>query len=76
MEGRPAFKSPRKTHNNTKYGFIFKNLAQLFHHELLPCRTLLQWSRLYQEILEVIAEVCSANGSPLILLSSRGLVSQ
>ncbi len=39
-------------------------------------REMWQWSRLYQEILEGISEVCSANGSPLILLSSRGLVSQ
>jgi hypothetical protein len=39
-------------------------------------RELWQWSRLYQEILDGISEVCSANGSPLILLSSRSLVRQ
>lgn len=35
-----------------------------------------QWSLLYQEILEGVSEVCSANASPLILLSSRSLVRQ
>jgi len=39
-------------------------------------RELWQWSRLYQETLDGISEVCSANGSPLILLSSRSLVRQ
>jgi hypothetical protein len=39
-------------------------------------REMWQWSRLYQEMLEGIAEVCSANGSPLVLLSSRSLVRQ
>lgn len=39
-------------------------------------REMWQWSRLYQEILEGVSEVCSANGSPLILLSSPGLVRQ
>lgn len=39
-------------------------------------RELLQWSRLYQEILEGVSEVCSANGSPLVLLSSPTLVQQ
>lgn len=39
-------------------------------------REMWQWSRLYQEILEGISEVCSANGSPLILLSSRSLLRQ
>ncbi len=39
-------------------------------------RELLQWSRLYQEILEGVSEVCAANGSPLVLLSSPTLVRQ
>lgn len=39
-------------------------------------REMWQWSRLYQEILDGISEVCSASGSPLILLSSRSLVRQ
>ena len=39
-------------------------------------REMWQWSRLYHEILDGISEVCSANGSPLILLSSRSLVRQ
>lgn len=39
-------------------------------------RELWQWSRLYQEILDGISEVCSANGSPLVLHSSRSLVRQ
>ena len=39
-------------------------------------REMWQWSRLYQEMLEGIAEVCSANGNPLVLLSSRSLVRQ
>ena len=39
-------------------------------------REMWQWSRLYQEILDGISEVCAANGSPLILLSSRSLVRQ
>lgn len=39
-------------------------------------REMWQWSKLYQEILEGIAEVCSANSSPLVLLSSRDLVRQ
>jgi Transcriptional regulators len=39
-------------------------------------REMWQWSRLYQEMLEGISEVCGANGSPLVLLSSRSLVRQ
>lgn len=39
-------------------------------------REMWQWSRLYQEILEGVSEVCGANGSPLVLLSSRSLVQQ
>jgi len=39
-------------------------------------REMWNWSRLYQEILEGVSEVCSANASPLILLSSRSLVRQ
>lgn len=39
-------------------------------------REMWQWGRLYQEILKGIAEVCGANGSPLILLSSQNLVRQ
>ncbi|MBE2204232.1 MAG: hypothetical protein IAE94_07845 [Chthoniobacterales bacterium] len=39
-------------------------------------REMWQWSRLYQEILEGVSEVCGANGSPLVLLSSRSLVFQ
>ncbi len=37
-------------------------------------REMWQWSQLYQEILEGVAEVCSANGSPLIFLSAPTLV--
>ncbi len=37
-------------------------------------REMWQWSQLYQEILEGVAEVCSANGSPLIFLSASTLV--
>ena len=39
-------------------------------------REMWHWSRLYQEILAGVAEVCSANGSPLILLSAPSLVRQ
>ena len=39
-------------------------------------RELWNWSRLYQEILDGVSEVCAANGSPLILLSSPSLVRQ
>jgi hypothetical protein len=39
-------------------------------------RELWQWSRLYHEMLEGISEVCSANGSPLLQLSSRSLIRQ
>lgn len=39
-------------------------------------REVWQWSRLYQEILEGVSEVCSANGSPLVLLSAPSLVRQ
>lgn len=39
-------------------------------------REMCQWFRLYQEILGGISEVCSANGSPLILLSAPSLVRQ
>lgn len=39
-------------------------------------RELWQWSRLYQEMLEGISEVCAANDSPLVVLSSRTLVRQ
>lgn len=39
-------------------------------------RELFQWSRLYKEILEGVSEVCGANGSPLVLLSSSLLVRQ
>lgn len=39
-------------------------------------RELWQWSRLYQEILEGISEVCAANGSPLVLLSAPSLIRQ
>jgi hypothetical protein len=39
-------------------------------------REMWRWSRLYQEILEGAAEVCSSNGSPLVLLSARSLVRQ
>lgn len=39
-------------------------------------RELWQWSRLYQEVLEGISEICASNGSPLISLSSRNLVRQ
>ena len=39
-------------------------------------REMWHWSRLYQEILEGVSEVCSANASPLILLSAPSLVCQ
>lgn len=39
-------------------------------------REMWQWSRLYQELLEGVSEVCSANGSPLVLLSAPSLVRQ
>ena len=39
-------------------------------------REMWHWSRLYQEILTGVSEVCSANGSPLILLSAPSLVRQ
>lgn len=39
-------------------------------------REMWQWSRLYQDILKGVSEVCSANGSPLILLSAPSLVRQ
>ena len=39
-------------------------------------REMWHWSRLYQDILKGVSEVCSANGSPLILLSAPSLVSQ
>ena len=39
-------------------------------------REMWKWSRLYQEIIEGISEVCSANGSPLALLSAPSLVRQ
>lgn len=37
-------------------------------------REMWHWSQLYQEILEGVAEVCSANGSPLIFHSAPNLV--
>ncbi len=39
-------------------------------------REMWQWSRLYQELLEGVSEVCSANASPLVLLSAPSLVRQ
>ncbi|MFZ4780239.1 MAG: hypothetical protein ACOYM3_33200 [Terrimicrobiaceae bacterium] len=39
-------------------------------------REMWHWSRLYHEILEGVSEVCSANASPLILLSAPSLVRQ
>ncbi|TSA29565.1 MAG: hypothetical protein D4R65_14960 [Verrucomicrobiaceae bacterium] len=39
-------------------------------------REVWQWSRLYHEVLEGISEVCAANESPLVALSSRLLVRQ
>ncbi len=39
-------------------------------------REVWQWSRLYQEVLEGISEVCAANESPLVVLSSRLLLRQ
>jgi hypothetical protein len=39
-------------------------------------REMWQWSRLYQELLEGVSEVCSANSSPLVLLSAPSLVRQ
>ncbi len=39
-------------------------------------REMWHWSRLYHEILEGVSEVCSANASPLILLSAPSLVHQ
>lgn len=37
-------------------------------------RQIQHWSRLYQEILEGVSEVCSARGCPLLFLSSDKLV--
>ena len=39
-------------------------------------REMWHWSRLYHEILEGVSEVCSANASPLVLLSAPSLVHQ
>ena len=39
-------------------------------------REIWQWSRLYQEMLSGISEVCSANGSSLVLLSVPSLIRQ
>ena len=39
-------------------------------------REMWHWSRLYHEILEGVSEVCSANASPLVLLSAPSLVRQ
>ncbi len=39
-------------------------------------REMWQWSRLYQKILDGVSEACSANESPLILLSAPSLVRQ
>lgn len=39
-------------------------------------REMWRWSRLYHEILEGVSEVCSANASPLVLLSAPTLVHQ
>ncbi|MCX6970310.1 MAG: hypothetical protein NTV93_09180 [Verrucomicrobia bacterium] len=39
-------------------------------------REIWHWSRLYHEILEGVSEVCSANASPLVLLSAPSLVRQ
>ncbi len=39
-------------------------------------REIWHWSRLYHEILEGVSEVCSANASPLVLLSAPSLVHQ
>ena len=39
-------------------------------------REMWQWSRLYQELLAGVSEVCSTNGSPLVLLASTALVRQ
>ena len=39
-------------------------------------REIWHWSRLYHEILEGVSEICSANASPLVLLSAPSLVRQ
>ncbi|MCX7869859.1 MAG: hypothetical protein N2322_07905, partial [Terrimicrobiaceae bacterium] len=39
-------------------------------------RELWMWSRLYQELLEGVSEVCAANSSPLVALTARSLVRQ
>lgn len=39
-------------------------------------REIWQWSRLYQEMLSGVSEVCSSNGSSLVLLSVPGLIRQ
>ncbi len=39
-------------------------------------REMWHWSRLYHEILEGVSEVCTANASPLVLLSAPSLVHQ
>lgn len=39
-------------------------------------REIWQWSRLYQEMLSGISEVCSANGSSLVLLSVPTIIRQ
>lgn len=37
-------------------------------------RSMPRWSRLYQEILEGVSEVCAANDSPLVLMTASRLV--
>ncbi len=39
-------------------------------------REVWQWSRLYQEVLEGVSEVCAANQSPLVVLTARTLLRQ
>lgn len=61
-------------------GRFYPAAARKHHVRGLPIcfigRELWNWSRLYQEILDGVSEVCAANGSPLILLSSPSLVRQ
>lgn len=69
-------------------GVVWQNSAGRFYpasarkHQVrgLPIcfigRELWNWSRLYQELLDGVSEVCAANGSPLVLLSSPSLVRQ
>ena len=61
-------------------GRFYPASSRKYHVRGLPIyfigRELWNWSRLYREILDGVSEVCAANGSPLVLLSSPALVRQ